>query len=291
MKPTRRMACPLAAALVLAACSGGGGDIASTAPSITVPAGPGTGAPPAESWSPQPDGGSTLNTGGAGSGDSGAETPGGRVPSRPAPSAGFGTADPAFSPDRLEAAVAAVDRALQLNAEVLDEATLRAMLPEDSGASGEVEFQPAACRQIAVSESVAAVQGAALAGLTFGAPGQAPVVLNVAAYGDESVLDTLGFIDEAVLSDCAEVRMSRDGTAVTVTNTRLDVGTAAEETLALDTRVSGAAGRSQLVVVSARTGSVRLVVSVPAPRDPQAAAREAAMLIDAVLAELGLAVL
>ena len=110
-------------------------------------------------------------------------------------------------------------------------------------------------------------------------------VLNVAAYSGDSVLDTLDF-NESGLADCAEVRMSRDGSTVTVTNTRLDVATAAEATLALDTVVSSPAGSTQLVVVSARNGNVRLVVSVPAPRDAQQAAGEAGLLIDAVLAEL-----
>ncbi|MBF4992850.1 hypothetical protein ITX31_01820 [Arthrobacter gandavensis] len=83
--------------------------------------------------------------------------------------------------------------------------------------------------------------------------------------------------------------MTRDGATVTVTNTRLDVATAAEQTLALDTAVSSPAGATRLVLVSARTGNVRLVASLPAPRDPQRAAAEAGRLIDAVLAELGLA--
>lgn len=83
--------------------------------------------------------------------------------------------------------------------------------------------------------------------------------------------------------------MAGDGATVTVTNTRLEVTTAAEHILALDTAASSAAGNTRLVVVSARTGNVRLVASLPAPRDAQRSAEEAGLLIDAVLAELGLA--
>ncbi|MSR98844.1 hypothetical protein FYJ28_08410 [Arthrobacter sp. BL-252-APC-1A] len=295
MRTLRRGTCLLAAALMVTACSGGGGDGASMAPSVTVPAGPvpspsGLIAPgdPSSSGAPQDQPPETEeDRRGTDAGNGRTAGPG----QSSAPASGYGTSDPVFSSARLQAAVAAVDRALYLDGEVLDEATLRQILPAETGTSGEVTFDPPVCAELAVSESVEAVQGAALAGLAYGVPGEAPTVLNVAAYGDGSILETLGFIDEAVLSDCADVRMSRDGTTVTVTNTRLEISTTAEETLALDTRVSGAAGQTRLVAVSARTGSVRVVVSIPAPQDPEGAAREAAVLIDAVLTELGVAVL
>jgi hypothetical protein len=201
-----------------------------------------------------------------------------------------GAGNPEFSSARLEAAVAAANRSLALDGQVLSEAALRAVLPDSEAAAGtEVTFEPAACAEIAATASVSAVQDASLAGLAYGTDEGAASVLNVAAYADESILDTLDYIDEAVLSDCAEVRMAGDGATVTVTNTRLEVTTAAEHILALDTAASSAAGNTRLVVVSARTGNVRLVASLPAPRDAQRSAEEAGLLIDAVLAELGLA--
>ncbi|MFZ3451731.1 hypothetical protein [Arthrobacter sp. 7Tela_A1] len=207
------------------------------------------------------------------------------------PDAGNAGQEPAFSPNRLEAAVASVNRNLGLGGEVLSGESLRAAFPTGSPATEGVTFDPAACAGIAVTDSVAAVRDASLAGLAYGPAGEAPTVLNVAAYADDSLLDRLDYIDEAVLTGCAEVKMSQDGRQVTITNTQLDASTAAEQTLALNTTVSGAGSRTQLVVVSARTGSVRIVVSTPAPADPRAAVQEAAAVIDAMLENLGLIVL
>ena len=284
MRTPRRVSCLLAAAVLLTACSGSPGN-GRSAPSVTVPAGPEPTASAELPRSEEPGTGSSANaepdaTSGI-EGTTGIEdTPGG------VPASGTASGQPAFSPAQLEAAVTAADRSLALGGELLSEETLRAVLPETGAIGSEVTFDPAACAQIAATDSVAAVQDASLAGLAYGAEAEAASVLNVAAYSDTSVLDTLDFIDESVLADCSEVRMSRDGSAVTVTNTRLDVASTAEETLALDTVVSSPAGETRLVVVSARAGNVRLVVSVPAPRDPQQAAAEAGQLIDAVLAEL-----
>lgn len=282
MRRTRRVSCLLAAAVLLTACSGTPGE-GPTAPSITVPAGPD---PTATAESPLPA------APGSGSSDAADPegTPGVGADSLPGRTSDSGAASEIPQPDytsaRLEAAVTAADRSLALGGEVLSAETLRAILPDTGSLGPEVTFEPAACAQIAAADSVAAVQDASLAGLAYGRQAEAASVLNVAAYSGDSVLDTLDFIDEAVLADCAEVQMSRDGSTVTVTNTRLDVSTAAEETLALDTVVSSPSGQTRLVVLSARTGSVRLVVSVPAPPDPQQAAGEAGLLIDAVLAEL-----
>lgn len=284
---TRCISCLLAAALALTACSGVAGE-RPTAPSVTVPADPGMTAPagpgpPSDpetgrSGGPGPD--ATLGTAAA------SATPDGS-PGNGEAADGNG---PAFTSARLEAAVAAANSSLALEGEILSEETLRAVLPGTESASGtEVTFEPSACAEIAATASVAAVQDASLAGLAYGREAEAASVLNVAAYADASILDTLDYIEEAVLSDCAEVQMARDGATVTVTNTRLDITTAAEQTLALDTAVSSPAGGTRLVVVSARTGNVRLVASLPAPRDPQRAAEEAGLLIDAVLAALGLA--
>lgn len=277
----RTVSCLLAAAVLLTACSGSPGN-GRTAPSVTVPAGPEPAAtaelpPPAEPGTDGIDGAEREGTSGAEAGATG---------SVPGPGSASESAAPAYTSARLEAAVREADRSLGLGGEVLSGETLRAVLPEAGSIGSEVTFEPAACAQIAAADSVTAVQDAALAGLAYGSEAEAASVLNVAAYSGDSVLDTLDFIDESVLADCAEVRMSRDGSTVTVTNTRLDVATAAEATLALDTVVSSPAGSTQLVVVSARTGNVRLVVSVPAPRDAQQAAGEAGLLIDAVLAEL-----
>ena len=287
MTRTRRASCLLAAALLLTACSGVSGE-GPAAPSITVPADPGGTGPAGPAPRSGPEAGSTGGPGPETAGTAPAEsTPPGLSPET-------GSADdgslPAFSSARLEAAVTAASRSLALGGEVLSEETLRSMLPGTESAPGaEVTFEPAACSEIAATAAVSAVQDASLAGLAYGREAEAASVLNVAAYADESVLDTLDYIDEAVLSGCAEVRMTRDGTTVTVTNTRLDITTAADQTLALDTVVSAPAGATRLVVVSARSGSVRLVASLPAPRDPQRDAAEAGLLIDAVLAELGLA--
>ena len=267
MRRTRRVSCLLAAAVLLTACSGSPGDNP-TAPSVTVPAGPDPAATADLSPPAGPEAGGS--TGVPSSGTAAQTTP------------------PAFSSAQLEAAVSAAESSLALGGEVLSEDALRAVLPDAGPTGPEVTFEPAACAQLAAADSVTAVQDAALAGLAYGSEAEAASFLNVAAYSGESVLDALDFIDEAVLADCAEVQMSRDGSTVTVTNTRLDVSTTAEETLALDTVVSAPSGSTRLVVLSARTGSVRLVASVPAPRDPQQAAGEAALLIDAVLAELGL---
>lgn len=280
MRRTSRASCLLAAALLLTACTGspGGGR---SAPSVTVPADP---APAVTAEAPLPAGPETDSTSPAGPGPA----PGsdGSTGSSPATGGTSENAAPAFSAAELEAAVTAANRSLGLDGEVLSEETLRAVLPEAGSIGPEVAFEPAACAQIAATDSVAAVQDAALAGLAYGAEAEAASVLNVAAYAGSSVLDTLDFIDESVLADCAEVQMSRDGTTVTVTNTRLDVSSTAEETLALDTVVTSPAGSTQLVVVSARTGNVRLVASIPAPGDARLAAGEASLLIDAVLAEL-----
>ena len=277
----RTISCLLAAAVLLTACSGSPGNDWS-APSVTVPAGP---EPTATAELPPPADPGADGIGGAEpEGTSGAEE--GATGSVPGPGSASESAAPAYTSARLEAAVREADRSLGLGGEVLSGETLRAVLPEAGSIASEMTFEPAACAQIAAADSVTAVQDAALAGLAYGSEAEAASVLNVAAYSGDSVLDTLDFIDESVLADCAEVRMSRDGSTVTVTNTRLDVATAAEATLALDTVVSSPAGSTQLVVVSARTGNVRLVVSVPAPRDAQQAAGEAGLLIDAVLAEL-----
>ncbi|MCC3283927.1 hypothetical protein [Arthrobacter caoxuetaonis] len=206
------------------------------------------------------------------------------------PAAGTASQEPDFSPNRLEAAVASVNANLGLGGEVLTGESLRAAFPAGSQAAEGVTFAPAACAGIAGTDSVAAVQDASLAGLAYGTAGEAPTVLNVAAYADDSLLDRLEYIDESVLTGCAEVKMSKDGQQVTITNTQLDASTAAEQTLALNTTVSGAGSQTQLVVVSARTGSVRIVVSMPAPADPRAAVQEAAAVIDAVLENLGLIV-
>ena len=281
MRRARRLSCLLAAALLLTACSGTPGN-GPTAPSVTVPPAP---EPSATAAFPSagPGTGSSAEAQPEGTAGTEADTLPGRIPDAGAASE---SALPDYTPARLEAAVTAADRSLALGGEVLSEDTLRSILPDTGSLGPEVTFEPAACAQIAAADSVAAVRSASLAGLAYGSDTEAASVLNVAAYSGESVLDTLDFIDEAVLADCAEVQMSRDGSTVTVTNTRLDVSTAAEETLALDTVVSSASGQTRLVVVSARTGSVRLVVSVPAPPDAQRAAGEAAALIDAVLAEL-----
>lgn len=282
MRRTRRVSCLVAAAVLLTACSGTPGN-GRTAPSVTVPAAPEPAAtaelPRSEDPGPGLSGGAEPDTASGTETDTGA----GRVPDRGSASE---SGAPAYTSAQLEAAVTEANRSLGLGGEVLSEETLRAVLPETGAIGSEVTFEPAACAQIAASDSVAAVQDAALAGLAYGSEAEAVSVLNVAAYAGGSVLDTLDFIDESVLADCAEVEMSRDGSTVTVTNTRLDVTTAAEETLALDTVVSAPAGSTQLVVVSARTGNVRLVVSVPAPRDARQAAGEAGLLIDAVLAGL-----
>ncbi|MER2134949.1 MAG: hypothetical protein ABS910_09785 [Arthrobacter sp.] len=283
MRRTRRVSCLLAAAVLLTACSGTAGD-GPGAPSVTVPIGP---EPTATAESPPPAAPGTGSSGGAEpEGTSGVEADGRDLPGRMPDPGAASERQPAYTSARLEAAVTAADRSLALGGEVLSEETLRAILPDTGSLGPEVTFEPAACAQIAAADSVAAVQDASLAGLAYGPETEAASVLNVAAYSGDSVLDTLDFIDEAVLADCAEVRMSRDGSTVTVTNTRLDVSTAAEETLALDTVVSSPSGQTRLVVVSARTGSVRLVVSVPAPPDARQAAGEAGLLIDAVLAEL-----
>lgn len=217
-----------------------------------------------------------------------AGTPRSSTDTRTGPAAGTASQEPDFSPNRLEAAVASVNANLGLGGEVLTGESLRAAFPAGSQAAEGVTFDPAACAGIAGTDSVAAVQDASLAGLAYGTAGEAPTVLNVAAYADDSLLDRLEYIDEAVLTGCAEVKMSKDGQQVTITNTQLDASTAAEQTLALNTTVSGAGSQTQLVVVSARTGSVRIVVSMPAPADPRAAVQEAAAVIDAVLENLGL---
>ena len=298
MTRVRFLSCLLAAALLLPACSGVPGE-SSGAPSVTVPADPGAGAPaaPAPSTGQETGPETGLETGP----ETGLETGPGTDAARGAAPPGFaspggssgspaGAGNPEFSSARLEAAVAAANRSLALDGQVLSEAALRAVLPDTEAAAGtEVTFEPAACAEIAATASVSAVQDASLAGLAYGTDAGAASVLNVAAYADESILDTLDYIDEAVLSDCAEVRMAGDGATVTVTNTRLEVTTAAEHILALDTAASSAAGNTRLVVVSARTGNVRLVASLPAPRDAQRSAEEAGLLIDAVLTELGLA--
>lgn len=217
-----------------------------------------------------------------------AGTPRSSTGTRTGPAAGTASQEPDFSPNRLEAAVASVNANLGLGGEVLTGESLRAAFPAGSQAAEGVTFAPAACAGIAGTDSVAAVQDASLAGLAYGTAGEAPTVLNVAAYADDSLLDRLEYIDEAVLTGCAEVKMSKDGQQVTITNTQLDASTAAEQTLALNTTVSGAGSQTQLVVVSARTGSVRIVVSMPAPADPRAAVQEAAAVIDAVLENLDL---
>jgi len=285
MTRTRRVSCLLAAALLFTACSGEPGD-GEGAPSITMPAGPDSTMETSPSAVPGDGSRSGTEPDPAATGPAANPQPSGVT--------GTGTASetskPAFTPARLEAAVTAANRSLALGGEVLDDETLRSVLPDaESGDTAEVTFEPAACSEIAATASVSAVQDASLAGLSYGAEPEAASVLNVAAYPDDSILDTLDWIDEAVLSDCADVRMSRNGTTVTVTNTRLDVSTAAEQTLALDTVVASPAGQTRLVAVSARTGSVRLVVSMPAPRDARESVREAGRLIDAVLDELGLA--
>ncbi|MGK3709547.1 hypothetical protein [Arthrobacter sp. IK3] len=290
MTRVRFLSCLLAAALLLPACAGVPGE-SSGAPSVTVPADPGAGAPAAPAPSPAPSTGQETGPGSTPGTDAarGAAPPGFASPGGSSGSPA-GAGDPEFSSARLEAAVAAANRSLALDGQVLSEAALRAVLPDTEAAAGtEVTFEPAACAEIAATASVSAVQDASLAGLAYGTDAGAASVLNVAAYADESILDTLDYIDEAVLSDCAEVRMAGDGATVTVTNTRLEVTTAAEHILALDTAASSAAGNTRLVVVSARTGNVRLVASRPAPRDAQRSAEEAGLLIDAVLAELGLA--
>ena len=290
MTRVRFLSCLLAAALLLPACSGVPGE-SSGAPSVTVPADPGAGAPaaPAPSTGQETGPETGLETGPGTDAARGAAPPGFASPGGSSGSPA-GAGNPEFSSARLEAAVAAANRSLALDGQVLSEAALRAVLPDTEAAAGtEVTFEPAACAEIAATASVSAVQDASLAGLAYGTDAGAASVLNVAAYADESILDTLDYIDEAVLSDCAEVRMAGDGATVTVTNTRLEVTTAAEHILALDTAASSAAGNTRLVVVSARTGNVRLVASLPAPRDAQRSAEEAGLLIDAVLTELGLA--
>ncbi|MER1996480.1 MAG: hypothetical protein ABTA24_08300 [Arthrobacter sp.] len=282
MRRPRRISCLLAAAVLLSACSGTPG-AGPSAPSVTVPAMPDV---TAATKTPTPAGPETV----AGGEPEPQRVPGTEtdsLPGRsPSPGAVSESVQPGFTAARLEAAVTAADRSLALGGEVLSEQALRNILPEAGSLGPDVTFEPAACAQIAAADSVAAVQDASLAGLAYGPEAEAASVLNVAAYSGGAVLDTLDFIDEAVLADCAEVQMSRDGSTVTVTNTRLDISTAAEQTLALDTVVASASGQTRLVVVSARAGNIRLVVSVPAPQDPRQAAGEAGLLIDAVLAEL-----
>lgn len=164
MTRVRFLSCLLAAALLLPACSGVPGE-SSGAPSVTVPADPGAGAPAAPAPSPAPSTGQEtgLETGpgsrpgtdaARGAAPPGFASPGGSSGS-PA-----GAGNPEFSSARLEAAVAAANRSLALDGQVLSEAALRAVLPDTEAAAGtEMTFEPAACAEIAATASVSAVQG------------------------------------------------------------------------------------------------------------------------------------
>ena len=207
-------------------------------------------------------------------------------PASATPSPGPSVGARQYSPEELEAALAAVKAERGISGEVRNDGVLQ---PDLEGAAAQlagVAVTPAKCKVLASTELVSAVSRANTAVL----PLSGTDVLVVSSHEDPAELDAQMQDIRSALADCAEFQLEAGGFGLTATSSQIEASTEAETTLAHRILVSGFGDPVEILQVAAVSGSTNVQVMMTGTADgadPAADMAGAEDTVNAVLAELG----
>ena len=191
-----------------------------------------------------------------------------------------------YTPQELEAALAAVKTQLGLTGEVVGEEALAPLLEQAPDMLAGVTITPEQCDVLASTDIAGVVENANMALLLLSQTDS----LAVASHPDASVMEKQTEDNARLLDECSEFQMEVAGQAITATTEAVEAQTDAEATQAFRTSIATAEGATETLQISAVSGTTNVQVTMAGAgasgTESAAAVAKAEDAINAVLAEL-----
>ena len=173
------------------------------------------------------------------------------------------------------------------NAQVTDEAAMRAQLPATQKAMKTMRIEPAKCASMAAGDPTAEFDKMNVVSLVLpGATLAENVKIGIASYADPADAEANIAQSRKTLKDCPQFTMMVEGEKVSTTITKLKATTRAAVTEANRSVVSMPGAEIPTVAISALDGRNLVSVSVTGGTDQAEDIAQAQDLVDAVLASI-----